>query len=90
MATQSWAQVTTVAPACAPMARAVDASFLTAVTCWVTSWCVCAARATKVHTHTPVTFHSIHQEQICFRVNSLSKRHTSSLHTQTLQGLFEL
>ncbi len=54
MVTQSWVQAATVGPACAPMARAVDASFLTAVTFWLirTSWCVCAAPATKVYKHT--------------------------------------
>lgn len=48
--TQSWVQVVTVAPVCAPTDRAVDASFLTAVTfcLTLTSWCVCAALATKV------------------------------------------
>lgn len=48
--TRSWAQEATVAPACAPMGRAVDATFPTAVTLWLTSWCVCAALATKVYT----------------------------------------
>lgn len=61
--TRSWAQEATVAPACAPMGRAVDATFPTAVTLWLTSWCVCAALATKVynhtHTHTPKTL-SLH------------------------------
>lgn len=50
--TRSWAQEATVDPACAPTGRAVDATFPTAVTHWLTSWCVCAALATKVHTTT--------------------------------------
>lgn len=52
MVTQSWGQVTTAAPVCAPMALAAAASFPTAVTFWRASWCVCAALATKVCKHT--------------------------------------
>lgn len=54
MVTQSWVQVATVVPVCARMARAVGASSPTAVTFWLirTSWCVCAALATKVYKHT--------------------------------------
>lgn len=48
--TQSWALEVTVVPACAPMGRAADATFLTAATLWLTSWCVFAALVTKVHT----------------------------------------
>lgn len=50
MVTPSWVQVTTVARACAPTARAAHASLRTAVTFrnTLTSWCVCAAPGTKV------------------------------------------
>lgn len=64
MVTQSWVRGATVAPACAPMGRAVDGSFLTAATFWPTSWCVCAAPATKVHTRAPKT-HTVHKFVSC-------------------------
>ena len=53
MAIPSWVQVATVVPACAPMDPAADASSPTAATSTITatSWCVCAALATKVQTH---------------------------------------
>lgn len=54
MVTQSWVQVATVGPVFALTGHRVDVSFLTAVTFWQTptSWCVCAAQATKVYKHT--------------------------------------
>lgn len=48
--THSWAQVATVVLVCVQMGHAVDGSLQTAVTSYITptSWCVCAAPATKV------------------------------------------
>lgn len=50
MATQSWVQAATVVPARVPKAREVDATSPTAVTSWISSWCVCAVPATEVQT----------------------------------------
>ena len=54
MVSQSWVQVATVGPVFAQTGHRVDVNFLTAVTSQqtLTSWCVCAAQATKVHRHT--------------------------------------
>lgn len=83
MVTRSWVRGATVAPACALMGRAVDGSFPTAATFWLTSWCVCAAPATKVrtHTHTPKT-HTVHRFVSC-RCDTPHLR-SSRLHKQII------
>jgi len=53
MVTQNWVQEATVALVCVQTGHVVVGSLQTAVTFWPTptSWCVCAATATKVCKH---------------------------------------
>lgn len=53
--------------------------------------CVCSPGYKGIHTHTHTGNISQHSPGTdLFSCKQSSKRHTSSLHTQTLQGLFEL
>lgn len=51
MAIQSWVQAATAVRARVPTAREAGVTSLTAVTSWLSSWCVCAVPATEVQTH---------------------------------------